>query len=180
VLGIAFYGPIAREAVRVQGLEREIDRLRADNAKVRQLAAALDSVEANYSKLRGLVGADLAPRIRWPSPSALPVAPPIRVMPAGLRIRYEAGASIPRHWPLDEKGYLTRGQVAVDSTDGTHPGIDIAVPVGRDRARSRGGTVVQTGSDPAYGRFVLVAHPSAYQTMYGQPVADDRRRRGPK
>jgi murein DD-endopeptidase MepM/ murein hydrolase activator NlpD len=166
VLGIAFYGPIASEAVRVQGLEHEIDRLRADNAKVRQLAAALDSVEANYGKLRGLVGADLAPD-PVALATALPVAPPIRVVPPGERVRYESGASIPRHWPLDEKGYLTRGQVAVDSTDGAHPGIDIAVPVGVIVRAAGGGTVVQTGSDPAYGRFVLLAHPSAYQTMYG-------------
>jgi murein DD-endopeptidase MepM/ murein hydrolase activator NlpD len=166
VLGIAFYGPIAREAVRVQGLEHEIERLRTDNAKVRELAAALDSVEANYAKLRGLVGADLAPD-PVARAAALPVAPPIRVVPPGDRIRYEAGASIPRHWPLDEKGYLTRGQVAVDSNDGSHPGIDIAVPVGAIVRAAGGGSVVQAGRDPAYGLFVLVAHPSGYQTMYG-------------
>jgi murein DD-endopeptidase MepM/ murein hydrolase activator NlpD len=166
VLGIAFYAPIARDAVRVHALEREVGRLQSDNAKIRNLAAALDSVEANYAKLRGLVGADLAPDPVVLA-SAVPVAPTIRVVPPGQRIRYESVASVPRHWPLGEKGYMTRGQVAVDSTAEAHPGIDIAVPAGTVVRAAGGGTVVQAGADPEYGLFVLVAHPNGYQTMYG-------------
>jgi murein DD-endopeptidase MepM/ murein hydrolase activator NlpD len=166
VLGVAFYGPIATQAARVPGLETEIRRLGADNGKIRSLAAALDSVEANYAKLRRLVGADIVP-----DPvalgSTLPVAPPIVVVPAGQRIRYEATPSPPRHWPLDEAGYLTRGQVTGNPADEAHPGIDIAVPIGTVVRAAGGGTVVRTGSDAEYGLFVLMTHPDGYQTMYG-------------
>ena len=43
------YLPIVRAAARVPGLERQVARLEADNAKVRQLSAALDSVEQRYA-----------------------------------------------------------------------------------------------------------------------------------
>jgi murein DD-endopeptidase MepM/ murein hydrolase activator NlpD len=166
VLGIAFYGPIARAAARVPNLEREVGRLRSDNEKIRQLAAALDSAEANYAQLRRMVGADLVPdpvRVG----SALPIAPAIVVRPRRLESPPPAGASIPRRWPLDQRGYLTRGQVVADSADGAHPGIDLAVPVGALVRAAGGGTVLEAGNDREYGYFVLLQHPDGYQTMYG-------------
>ena len=79
-----------------------------------------------------------------------------------------AEQQIPRHWPLDERGYLTRGQVGADSTpEDAHPGIDIAVPVGALVRASGGGTVLQVGDDREYGHFVLLQHPNGYQSMYG-------------
>lgn len=166
VLGIAFYGPIVRQAARVPTLERAIERLTTDNERIRELAAALDSVEANYSQLRRMVGADIVPDpVRLGS--ALPIAPPIVALPAHLGARYEVGPSVPRHWPLDERGYLTRGQVAADSADEAHPGIDVAVPSGALVRAAGGGTVLQTGDDREYGFFVLIQHPNGYQSMYG-------------
>jgi murein DD-endopeptidase MepM/ murein hydrolase activator NlpD len=32
---------------------------------------------------------------------------------------------------------------------------------------SGGGTVADAGEDPVFGRFVLIAHPDDYQTLYG-------------
>lgn len=165
VLGVAFFAPIARQAARVPGLERELDRLTIDNERIRELAAALDRVEANYSKLRSMVGADVVPDPVQLA-SSLPVAPAIIVLAPGYRPRYEATPSAPRHWPLDERGYVTRGQRA-DSTDEAHPGIDIAVPVGALVRASGGGMVLQTGTDTDYGYFALIQHPNGYQSMYG-------------
>lgn len=166
VLGIAFYGPIVRAAARVPNLEREVERLTTDNGRIRELAAALDSLEANYAQLRRMVGADIVPDpVRLGS--VLPVAPPIVVVPVRLRARLEIGASRPRHWPLDERGYLTRGQVVADSADEAHPGIDVAVPIGALVRAAGGGTVLQTGDDREYGFFILLQHPSGYQSMYG-------------
>ena len=51
--------------------------------------------------------------------------------------------------------------------DESHPGIDIAVPVGTPIRASGGGTVTAAGYDPDYGLFVLLRHPSGYETMYG-------------
>jgi murein DD-endopeptidase MepM/ murein hydrolase activator NlpD len=166
VLGITFYLPIARQAARVPGLESEIRRLATDNAQIRELAAALDSVEASYARLRRMVGADIAPDPMVLAAS-LPIAPPIRVVPPSRRRRYEPGPSAPAHWPLDEAGYVTRGQVGADSTEETHPGIDIAVPVGTVVRAAGGGTVIQNGFDAEYGVFVLLGHPDGYQTRYG-------------
>lgn len=165
VLGVAFYAPIARQAARVPGLERELDRLTIDNERIRELASALDQVEANYGKLRRMVGADVVPDPVQLA-SALPVAPDVMVLAPSERPRYETGPSIPNHWPLDERGYVTRGQNA-DSTDEAHPGVDVAVPVGTLVRATAGGTVLQTGNDKEYGYFTLIQHPNGYQSMYG-------------
>lgn len=166
ILGVAFYGPVARQAARVPPLEREVERLRTDNLRIRELAAALDSVESNYERLRRMVGADIVPDPVVLS-SSLPVAPAVFATSPGATAVYETGPSLPRHWPLDERGYVTRGQALADSTQEEHPGIDIAVPVGSVVRASGGGIVLQTGEHEAYGRFVLLEHPDGYQTMYG-------------
>jgi murein DD-endopeptidase MepM/ murein hydrolase activator NlpD len=165
-LGVAFYAPIVRQAVRVPKLDREVERLRSDNLRVRELAAALDSVELNYERLRSMVGADIVP-----DPvalgSALPVAPALFAASPSAAPLYEEGPSLPRHWPLDERGYLTRGQAPADSTGGEHPGVDIAVPTGSVVRASGGGVVLQTGTQEEYGNFVLLEHPEGFQSMYG-------------
>jgi len=166
VLGVAFYGPIARQAARVPALTREVDRLRIDNQRIRELAAALDSVESSYERLRRMVGADIVPD-RVTLASALPVAPPIYAATPGLAGAFEAEPSLPHHWPLDERGYVTRGQAAANSNDEEHPGIDIAVPVGSVVRAAGGGVVLQTGAHEEYGNFVLLEHPEGYQSMYG-------------
>jgi len=165
VLAVAYYAPIVRQAARVPGLEREVERLTRDNARVRELAQALDSVEARFSKLRSLVGADIVPDpVQLGAP--IPVAPSIVVLPRELRPTYLAGPSDPRYWPLDERGYLTRGYLPEAGSD-QHPGLDVAVPVGAVVRASGGGTVLQAAEDPEYGLFALVQHPDGYQTMYG-------------
>ena len=174
VLFFAFAGPITRNAARVPGLEREVSRLRVENSRVQQLASALNRAEANYQELRQMLGvkapapagkggsvartADLTTAMR---------AVPIRASLPGATTRYETGASIPSHWPLDLPGFVTRGQVRPGVVDESHPGIDIAVPVGTPIRASGGGTVTQAGYDPDYGLFVLLRHPSGYETMYG-------------
>ena len=166
VMGIAFYGPIARQAARVPGLSGEVERLRIDNLRIRELAAALDSVEFNYERLRRMVGADIVPD-RVALRSSLVVAPALYAALPGIGPRYEAEASVPKHWPLDERGYVTRGQAEPGSGEETHPGIDIAVPIGNVVRAAGGGIVLQTGAQEEYGNFVLLEHPEGYQSMYG-------------
>jgi murein DD-endopeptidase MepM/ murein hydrolase activator NlpD len=162
----ALYGPTFRAAARVPGMERELARLRAENAKVRELSAALDSAESRYTQVRQMLGGKI---IRDPLTisSSLPVAPPIRARPGGARVAPSTRAGVPQYWPLDETGYVTRGQVKAGGRDEAHPGIDIAVSVG-SLVRASGGAVVrQNGEDPEYGLFVLLEHIDGYQTMYG-------------
>jgi murein DD-endopeptidase MepM/ murein hydrolase activator NlpD len=165
VLVIALYGPLVGAAARVPGMERELRRLRAENTRVRELSAALDSAESRYAQVRQMMGGQI---VRDPvaKSSELPVAPPIRARLASGADR-PSGLSVPRHWPLDETGYITRGQVKAVGRDEAHPGIDIAVSAGSLVRASGGASVRRAGQDPEYGLYVLLDHPDEYQTMYG-------------
>ena len=165
VLFFAFAGPITRAASHAGQLEREVARLKEENARVQQLAAALNRAEANYQTLRQLLGGRAQ---RDTTTITLMHAAPVRAAPAGVR-HYESGPSLPRHWPLDVEGFVTRGQVGEgDSQAGeAHEGIDIAVPIGTPIRAAGGGAVEAAGADAAYGMFVLLRHPNGYETMYG-------------
>jgi murein DD-endopeptidase MepM/ murein hydrolase activator NlpD len=166
LLATAFYAPLARTAAGVPFLRREITRLEADNAKIRQVVMALDSAEYQYGQLRSMMGADL---VRDPLTfgSSLPLSPAVQARPEGLRLTLESGESAPRHWPLDEAGYITRGQIGTGTVDEAHPGLDIAVPPGTVVRVAGGGSVIQAGPDSEYGIYVLVQHPDGYQSLYG-------------
>lgn len=166
LLVTALYGPLVRAAARVPGMERELARLNAENTRVRELSAALDSAESRYSQVRQMMGGEI---VRDPVAkfSQLPVAPPIRARLASVVTDTAIGVSLPRHWPLDEHGYITRGQVRAGGRDEAHRGIDIAVAVGNLVRASGGAVVKQTGQDPEYGLFVLLEHPEEYESMYG-------------
>jgi murein DD-endopeptidase MepM/ murein hydrolase activator NlpD len=166
LLVTALYGPLVRAAARVPGMERELARLHAENTRVRQLSAALDSAESRYAQVRQMMGGEI---VKDPvaMSSRLPIAPPIRARLASVVPQASGGATVPRHWPLDEHGYITRGQVKAGGRDEAHPGIDVAVAVGNLVRASGGATVRQAGQDPEYGLFVLLEHPEDYQTMYG-------------
>jgi murein DD-endopeptidase MepM/ murein hydrolase activator NlpD len=175
VLFFAFAGPITRNAVRVPGLEREVSRLRTENSRVQQLASALNRAEANYQELRQMLGVKAPPAagggkggtVARTTDATTMRAFPIRASWPGTAKHYEASASIPSHWPLDVAGFVTRGQVRPGVVDESHPGIDIAVPIGTPVRASGGGTVTAAGYDADYGLFVLLRHPSGYETMYG-------------
>ena len=176
VLFFAFAGPIMRNAARVPGLEREVSRLRVENSRVQQLASALNRAEANYQELRSVLGVKAPPPTaagkggtvaRTADFTSAMRAVPIRAALPGATPRYETGESIPSHWPLDVSGFVTRGQVRPGVVDESHPGIDIAVPIGTPIRAAGGGTVSAAGYDPDYGLFVLLRHPSGYETMYG-------------
>ncbi len=170
LLGMALYLPIAAAAARVPGLVREVDRLENDNHKIGELVAALDSAERRYDRIRAMLGADIVPDPVQLT-ATLPVAPPLRARPIGTVSTYEQGLSTPTHWPLEEAGYVTRGQAAESPAPNTggeaHPGVDIAVPIGTAVRASGGGTVLQSGVDAEYGIFVLLEHPGGLQSMYG-------------
>jgi murein DD-endopeptidase MepM/ murein hydrolase activator NlpD len=165
LVGLAMVAPLARAALRVPVLEEEVRRLQADNSKISQLAAALDSVEHSYARVRRMVGADVVPDPIAAS-TDLPIAPPVLARSAA-RARFPTGPTSPRYWPLDEAGFITRGIVGDSTPDESHPGIDIAVPIGTIVRAGGGGTVQQTGTDPEYGEFVRLGHPSGYESMYG-------------
>jgi murein DD-endopeptidase MepM/ murein hydrolase activator NlpD len=73
-------------------------------------------------------------------------------------------SSLPRGWPLAARGFVTRGHLA--RLRGSHPGMDIAVASGSRILASGGGTVAEVGEDSVYGRFVRIAHPDGYESLY--------------
>jgi hypothetical protein len=104
------YFPIVRAAARVPGLERQVSRLQAENAMVRQLSVALDSAELRYEQLRGMIGADIV-RDPLAISSTLPLAPAVRARVGNEPRPAGPGPTVPREWPLADRGYITRGQV---------------------------------------------------------------------
>jgi murein DD-endopeptidase MepM/ murein hydrolase activator NlpD len=166
VLFFLFAGPITRNAVRAQFLDRQVARLQEENGRVQQLAAALNRAEANYQELRQLLGVKAPPEkvvVRADLPRALAV----RARPPGAPPRLASDSAAPLHWPLDDGGFVTRGQVQAGDPAESHPGIDIAVPTGTAVRAAAGGIVAHAGTDTAYGLFVLLRHADGYETMYG-------------
>jgi len=177
VLVAVLYGPTVRAAARTPLLDREVARLKDENARVALLARRLDEVEARYAQLRAMlapnVGLPGTPAVGTPprsgSDERLYVAPAIvaRTPSGGDSAAAADGPSLPTRWPLTVRSYRTRGLALGDPATERHTGLDLAVPVGSDVRASGGGRVKQTGIDSALGEYVLLQHPGGYETMYG-------------
>lgn len=178
VLIAVLYGPIVVAAARTPLLVREVEQLRIENARVNDLARRLDEVEARYTQMRRMLGGN----VNLPgtgsnsgtrsSEEGLYVAPPLLARApapgeAPAASVEPAGPSIPHKWPLSVPSYRTRGLAEGDPGTESHAGIDLAVPVGSDVRASGGGRISQTGTDSAYGLYVLIQHPGGYETKYG-------------
>ncbi len=171
------YGPIIAAAAREPLLAAQVTRLSRETRRVAELAAALDDAEARYAQLRVMLGAQIgAPPATGGAGGSggeerLYVAPPLLARaPAGRgdsATETDDGPSVPHLWPLAVPSYRTRGMVGTNSPQESHPGVDLAVPVGSDVRATGGGLVHEAGQDSAYGLFVLVQHPEGYQSMYG-------------
>ena len=168
VLFLAFAGPLSRAAARVPGLEQEVAQLRAENARVQQLAAALNHAEANYQELRELLG--VRPGVAVPGAKAaagLMRALAVQARAPSAGPGHGSGHTEPSEWPLEVAGFVTRGQVRPGDPAESHAGVDIAVPVGSRVRAAGGGTVETAGRDHNYGLYLLLRHPGGYETLYG-------------
>ena len=166
-VGAVLYAPIVRSAASVAGLKSRVARLEAERNQVQVLARQLDEAEQRYERIRDMMGGAIVPVLPDLSSTPIPAVAPLVVPPPGTPARYETGLSMPRHWPLDQRGIITRGQIGAGARDETHSGLDIAVPVGTPIRASGGGVVAEVGDDPEYGLFVLLNHPNQYQSLYG-------------
>lgn len=174
---VAAYGPIVAAAAREPLLSAQVTRLTRETRRVAELASALDEAEARYAQLRGMLGAQLGAPVVAGSTAVsgaeerLYVAPPLVARAPAERgdsaTTAEEGPSVPHLWPLAVPSYRTRGMIGANSPQESHPGIDLAVPVGSDVRATGGGLVRDAGQDSAYGLFVLIQHPGGYQSMYG-------------
>lgn len=168
LLGLALYLPVARTAARVPALRRDVARLETENAQIQTLAAALDSVETGYRRLRQMLGADLIPDPTDLGSRLLSAPAILARLPD--RDRFDPTVGVPRYWPLDEPGYVTRGasdSIAVAPGEEIHPGLDIAVREGSVVRATAAGTVLVAGEASDYGLYVLLRHADGYESMYG-------------
>lgn len=149
---------VAAQAARVPGLEEEVARLEGERAKVAELARDLAEAEQQYERVRRLLGVEGA------GPSQEVVLPPLRGQRSGSASP-EGDSARPSSWPLTRSGFIT--QTRGEPSDGSHPGLDIAVPTDSYIRASGPGTVVEAGVDPVYGRYILIDHGSGFESMYG-------------
>lgn len=160
-LVLALWFPIAAQAGRVPALVRENERLHAERAQVAELARTLAEVEAQYERVRQLLGADT------PAAGGEPVLPPLRPAPDSARSGSGDDAAmiegVIREWPLEARGFITR-RVA-DGSD--HPGVDIAIARGTTIRAAGPGVVRIAGVDDVYGYYVVVDHGDGIQSLYG-------------
>lgn len=167
IVGAVLYAPIVRTAASVPGLRDRIARLEAERNQVQQLARRLDEAEARYEQIREMMGGSIVRGIETPMVGPVLAVAPIEAAAPNAPPRFEAGASPPFHWPLDQRGIITRGQVGPGPRDESHSGLDIAVPIGTPIRASGGGVVTELGEDAEYGLFVILNHPEQYRSLYG-------------
>lgn len=160
LLGSWWY--FAAQAAQIPVLETRIAELEADNAKVGQLAQNLNRLQAEYDKIRTMLGADVlaAGQAAEPLPAEEPTADGGGVAESGL------SREIPTSWPLAAGGFVT--QELEQAQAGAHPGVDIAVAQHSYIRASGAGVVVEAGADSIYGLYVMIQHGNTgYRSMYG-------------
>jgi murein DD-endopeptidase MepM/ murein hydrolase activator NlpD len=158
---------LASQAGRVPGLTAEVRELRRDRVKMRELAQTVEHLSVEYAKVRSMLGADstLLPAIvESAADSADADSVPADSAGGEKAAAGRQRSSLPRGWPLAARGFVTRGHLA--RIRGSHPGMDIAVASGSRILASGGGTVAEVGEDSVYGRFVRIAHPEGYESLY--------------
>lgn len=153
------------QAARVQLLQGRIATLEQENARVAQLSEALRRLEARYEQVRQMLGAGRgqAGDVWLPPAGEVGGAPmdadSAKVAPDSVQ------AALPISWPLDERGFVTRGHH--DRLALRHPGVDIAVAEGSAVLAAGAGVVVEAAEDPVYGKFVRIRHRDGYESLYG-------------
>jgi murein DD-endopeptidase MepM/ murein hydrolase activator NlpD len=167
VLVVAMAGSwlwLATQAGRVPALSAEVKQLRRDRVRVEELARTVEQLNLEYAKVRSMLGADSTalPAIVDSAGPAAEAADSAAGDSAGARPR-AARSTLPSEWPLAARGYVTRG---LGRVRGSHPGMDIAVASGSRILAAGGGTVAEVGEDSVYGRFVRIAHPGGYESLY--------------
>lgn len=152
---------LAARAARAGELQRDVDIMTLDRARVQALVQRLETVEEQYGAIREL----FAPA-QTDQPSGVWL-PPVTGPRRGTTTeeRPQDGPTRPSAWPLTKRGFVTQGLHA--GTEGDHPGLDIAVASDSYIRAAGGGTVVDVGEDAVYGRFVLIDHGDGYATLYG-------------
>jgi len=145
------------ESARVSQLTEEVQGLRRQTDQMEQLSGRLETMEADYARLRAAV-------TEGPAVSAPPVTLPTDL---GSGPRGDVSPTTPA-WPLAQRGFVTRTYGSSDDGGAFgHPGVDIAVPSGSYVRAMGPGRVEEAGVDDVYGRYVRIAHGDGLSSLYG-------------
>ena len=187
ILGLIFVF-FAIQAARVPLLTRRLATMERDAMRIDTLQQTLGQLQKRYEQVQSMLGASPAQRASLgatvpatgtapatatagageePAPVAARPAPPTDTVTM----------SIPSRYPLEAKGFVTRGVGSGQEYGATHPGLDIAVPEGTEVRASGGGLVVEVSETAEYGKMVRLAHPQGYETRYGH-LSETRVRQG--
>lgn len=140
---VALFVFFAVQAARVPVLTGRIAAMEQDARRLDTLQVALAQLQKRYEQVQTMLGAAPAPR------------------------NDTITLTRPHLYPLDDRGFVTRGIGSDRADEVAHPGLDIAVVSGTEVRASGGGVVVEVGENAEYGKMVRLSHPEGYETLYG-------------
>ncbi|HVD04672.1 MAG TPA: M23 family metallopeptidase [Gemmatimonadaceae bacterium] len=139
---LALFLFFAIQAARVPVLTHRLATLESDAKRLDTLQVALAQLQKRYEQVQTMLGA-----------------------PVVKRDTIEL--TVPSRFPLDSKGFVTRGVGSGQEYGVAHPGLDIAVPSATQVRAAGGGMVVEVSETPEYGKMIRLSHPEKYETLYG-------------
>jgi len=158
---VATWFPVAAQASRVQALVDELKELEGERAKVAELAQTLALMEAQYERVRQMLGASAVL-----ADSAVTL-PPLRTDATDAPPAADGSSSSPAFsWPLPTANYGTRS-TETSPRPGEHPGLDIAVAAETQIRSAADGVIEAVREDAVYGKYLVIDHGSQLETLYG-------------
>jgi murein DD-endopeptidase MepM/ murein hydrolase activator NlpD len=139
---LALFLFFAIQAARVPVLTHRLATMESDAKRLDTLQVALAQLQKRYEQVQTMLGA-----------------------PVVKRDTIEL--TVPSRFPLDSKGFVTRGVGSGQEYGVAHPGLDIAVPSATQVRAAGGGMVVEVSETPEYGKMIRLSHPEKYETLYG-------------
>jgi len=139
---LALFLFFAVQAARVPVLTHRLATLESDAKRLDTLQVALAQLQKRYEQVQTMLGAPVVKRDT-------------------------VELTVPSRFPLDSKGFVTRGVGSGQEYGVAHPGLDIAVPSATQVRAAGGGMVVEVSETPEYGKMIRLSHPEKYETLYG-------------
>jgi murein DD-endopeptidase MepM/ murein hydrolase activator NlpD len=132
----------AIQAARVPVLTHRLATLESDAKRLDTLQVALAQLQKRYEQVQTMLGAPVVKRDT-------------------------VELTVPSRFPLDSKGFVTRGVGSGQEYGVAHPGLDIAFPSATQVRAAGVGMVVEVSETPEYGKMIRLSHPEKYETLYG-------------
>ena len=139
---LALFLFFAVQAARVPVLTHRLATMETDAKRLDTLQVALAQLQKRYEQVQTMLGAPVVKRDT-------------------------VELTVPSRFPLDSKGFVTRGVGSGQEYGVAHPGLDIAVPSATQVRAAGGGMVVEVSETPEYGKMIRLSHPEKYETLYG-------------